>query len=103
MDELQDWNQHEWLIVKEFLSENSEMVAAGDSTQDLYSSDASRDFQDLKGYGLPAKWLDLRTTHKALKKYAKFMSKFLEEFLPQERSFTSTKNISRPRFRRNFF
>ena len=84
VDELQDWNKHEWLIVKEFLSENSEMVAAGDSTQDLYSSDASRDFQDLKGYGLPAKWLDLRTTHRLPKKYAKFMSKFLEEFLPHK-------------------
>ena len=84
VDELQDWNKHEWLIVKEFLSENSEMVAAGDSTQDLYSSDASRDFKDLKGYGLPAKWLDLRTTHRLPKKYSKFMSKFLEEFLPHK-------------------
>ncbi len=84
VDELQDWDKHQWLIVKEFLSENSEMVAAGDSTQDLYSSDTSRDFQDLKGYGLPAKWLDLRTTHRLPKKYAKFMSKFLEEFLPHK-------------------
>ena len=87
VDEFQDWQKLEWLIVKEFLKENGEMVAAGDATQDIYSTGAKTNFDEphaLKGYGLPSRWRELNASYRLPYDYVPLMEEFIKEFLPHK-------------------
>lgn len=87
VDEFQDWQKLEWLIVKEFLKENGEMVAAGDATQDIYSTGAKTNFDEpnaLRGYGLPSRWRELSASYRLPYDYVPLMEEFIKKFLPHQ-------------------